>query len=150
MYPRPIHCRRLRRTDAAAVFALLAAAGGAAPPADRHHRHRLRQVVADLGSDCYVALVDETVAGLVHVTYARQLVGGPRARVERLLLDPADDGAAVPRALAALVAARARRRGCAAIEWRGPATGAAAAFAAGLGVTRAAEHWTVEIPVPAE
>src|SRR5512139_1710981 len=66
---RPIRCRRARRTDAEAAFALIDQ-GAAAPPLDRAGRHRFRQLVADLGADCYVALIDETVVGLVHVTYA--------------------------------------------------------------------------------
>jgi hypothetical protein len=31
--------------------------------ADRAGLHRFRRLVADLGADCYVAVVDETVVG---------------------------------------------------------------------------------------
>src|SRR5512143_3371571 len=92
---RPIRCRRARRTDAEAVFALLDHGAAPARPRDRAGRHRFRQLVADLGADCYVALIDETVVGLVHVTYARHLLDGQRATVELLLGPPTDRGGEV-------------------------------------------------------
>ena len=150
MLNRPIRCRRVRRTDADAVFALLAASGGPIPPRDRSSRHRFRLLVADLGGDCYVAVADETVVGLVHVTYARHLIDRQRATIEVLL-------AAAPRredtaaALAALVRERAGRRGCRVIDWREPVRDdAMQAFTALLGARPADPRPRVEMPDPAE
>lgn len=151
MHPRPIRCRRLRRTDADAVFALLEAAGLCPPQPDRATLHRFRLLAADLGADCYLALADETLAGLVHVTYARHLLDGQRATVELLLVDPAHSGADVLRALAQLVAERARRRGCRGIDWRTPPGGdVATAFAAQLDGAATTTLERVEIPGSAE
>lgn len=147
MYPRPIRCRRLRRTDADAVFALLDAAGLRDSAADRPRRHRFRLLAADLGGDCYVATVDETLVGVAHVTYARHLLDGQRATVELLVVDGANAGEAVVRALAELLGDRARRRGCRTIDWRDPAAdGPARAFASALGAAPIGEHLRVEIP----
>ncbi|MBX3023853.1 hypothetical protein KF840_02985 [bacterium] len=145
MEARPIRCRRARRTDAGAIFALLTAAAPA--PADRATRHHFRKLVADLGADCYVALRDGTVVGVVHVTYARHLLDGQRATVE-LVRASEDD---VARALAALVRERAARRHCLLIDWRdAPEDGAAEAFASALGARRIGATVRVEIPAPRE
>lgn len=150
MPSRPIRCRRLRRTDAAAVLALLAAAGEPTPDDHRRRRHRLRRLVADLGGDCYVALIDETVVGVVHVTYARHLLDRPRATVEMLLADATHGGEAAA-ALAELVRARAARRGCRIIDWREPTRGdAMQAFAARLGARPLDPRLRVEIPEAGE
>lgn len=147
MIPRPIRCRRARRTDAAAVLALLGAGAGTAWQLDRAGRHRFRQLVGDLGADCYVALIDETVVGLVHVTYARHLLDGQRATVELLLAAPAGHGREVGLALARLVDERARRRHCRTVDWREPVRDEAGrAFAEGLGARAVGDHWRVEIP----
>lgn len=147
MIARPIRCRRARRTDAAAVLALLDAGSGTAWQLDRAGRHRFRQLVADLGADCYVALIDEAVVGLVHVTYARHLLDGQRATVELLLAAPAERGREVGRALARLVDERARRRHCRTIDWREPVGDEAGrAFAEHLGARAVGDHWRVEIP----
>ena len=150
MLKRSVRCRRVRRTDADAVFALLEAAGDTIPSPDRARLHRFRQLVADLGSDCYVAVADEQVVGMVHVTYARHLLGRQLATVELLLAaDPRGGDAAT--ALADLVGARARQRGCRFIDWREPARNEAMrAFAAHLGARPVAERLRVEIPEPAE
>ena len=150
MEGRPIRCRRARRTDAEVVLALL---DGRSPAwqLDRAGRHRFRQLVADLGADCYVALIDEIVVGLVHVTYARHLLHGQRATLELLLVAPGGPADEIARALARLVAERVRRRNCRFIDWREPAADAAAqAFADQLGARSAADHLRVEIPGPAE
>lgn len=151
MHPRPIRCRRLRRTDADAVFALLEAAGLGDAAADRTRRHRFRLLAADLGGDCYVATIDETVVGVAHITYARHLLGGQRATVELLAVDPARPGAETVGALAALLAERARRRGCRTIDWRDPpADDAGRRFALVLGAAAIGEHLRVEIPESGE
>lgn len=151
MHPRPICCRRLRRLDAEAAFALLEASGLAVPADDRARRHRFRLLAADLGSDCYVALADETVVGLVHVTYSRHLLDGQRATLELLLVAPGRPVDVVVDALATLVAERARRRGCRSIDWRDPLRGAVAdAFAVRLGAVSAGDHLRVEIPASAK
>lgn len=150
MLSRPIRCRRLRRSDADAVFALLEGAGQSASIPDRARQHRFRQLVADLGGDCYVALSDETVVGLVHVTYARHLLDRQRATVELLLAaDPHRGDAAA--ALADLVGTRARQRGCRVIDWRDPARDEAMrAFASHLGAQVVGQRPRVEMPGPDE
>jgi GNAT superfamily N-acetyltransferase len=104
--------RRGRRTDFVAVMNLLAASEVAVPPPDRATLRRFRNIVADLGADFYLALVDETLAGLVHVTYARQLTTGPRARLDQLVVADAFRRRGVASALLAFVQRRARKRGC--------------------------------------
>ena len=147
MEERPIRCRRARRGDAESIFALLTPP---APIESRAARHRFRQLVADLGADLYVALRDETVIGVVHVTYARQLTGPPRATVA--LVAAADgEGSGVGRALARLALERAQRRRCGSIDGRELGDGdAARAFVAELGAKPALGNWRVEIPVPRE
>ena len=147
---RPIRCRRARRTDAEAAFALIDQ-GAAAPPLDRAGRHRFRQLVADLGADCYVALIDETVVGLVHVTYARHLLDRQRATVELALVAPNVRDGEVAGALARLVVERARRRNCRFIDCRQPVGDEVArAFADQLGAQPVGDHLRVEIPGAAE
>ncbi len=121
MHDRPIRCRRIRRSDADAVLVLLGLAGSDQPEPSRALRRRVRHVIADLGADCDVATIDEVVVGLVHVTYARRIVTGQRATLETLIVDPARRGRGVGAALARAALARARRRRCDAIDWRGPA-----------------------------
>lgn len=148
MEARPIRCRRARRTDADAIFALLATA--APPPRDRAVRHHFRKLVADLGADCYVAQCDGTVIGVVHVTYARHLIDGQRAMIELVRAAPERPGD-VGRALAALVRERAARRHCTLIDWRDAPQGEAAeAFARALGARRAGDQLRVEIPAARE
>jgi hypothetical protein len=85
--------------------------------------------------------------GLVHVTYARQLLDRQRATVELLRVTADARIGDVGAALARLVAERARRRGCRFIDWREPARDAATqAFAAHLGARPVGEHLRVEIP----
>lgn len=141
MEARPIRCRRARRGDTESILALVGIADD-----DRRTRHRFRKLVADLGADCYVALRDDAVVGIVHVTYARHLLDGQCATVELLRVadaQPADVG----EALATLVRERARRRACARIDWRDPPANAPAAA---LGVEPGDAHVAVEIPASRE
>lgn len=95
---------------------------------------RVRHVIADLGADCDVATIDEVVVGVVHVTYARRIETGQRATIETLIVDPARRGRGVGAALAQAAIARARRRRCDAIEWRGvPGDDAGQAFLMRMG-----------------
>jgi GNAT superfamily N-acetyltransferase len=109
-----VHIRRGRRTDFTAVMRLLAASGVAVPVPDRATLRRFRQLVADLGGDFYLALVDDAVVGLVHVTYARQLAAPPSARLDQLVVAPAARRRGIGSALLAFVEQRAHRRGCSA------------------------------------
>jgi GNAT superfamily N-acetyltransferase len=116
-----LQIRRGRRTDFTAVMALLAHGGMRLPPADRRTLRRFRLLVADLGTDFYVAMVDGTTAGLVHVTYARQLTQGPAAALDRLVVAEAFRGKGIGRALLAFAQRRARKRGCATFSCALPA-----------------------------
>jgi GNAT superfamily N-acetyltransferase len=107
-----VHIRRGRRTDFTAVMSLLAAGGMAVPVPERATLRRFRQVVADLGGDFYLALVDDVVVGLVHVTYARQLAAPPSALLDQLVVVPAYRRRGIGSALLALAERRARQRGC--------------------------------------
>ncbi len=107
-----LHVRRGRRTDFTAVMALLAGTGIRVPPPDRATLRRFRSLVADLGTDFYVVEVDGTLAGLVHVTYGRQLTVLPRARIEQLLVAEPFRRRGIGTALVEFARNRARRRGC--------------------------------------
>jgi ribosomal protein S18 acetylase RimI-like enzyme len=109
-----VHIRRMRRTDFAAVMRLLAETGRVVPPPDRATLRRFRQLVADLGADVYVAFVDAALAGLVHVTYARQLVHGPLARIDHLVVAEPVRRRGVGTALLRFALARAAKRRCSA------------------------------------
>ncbi len=114
--PKPaakLRFRRARRTDFTAVMSLLAGCGIAVPPPDRATLRRFRNLVADLGGDFYVASFDETLAGLVHVTYARQLTTGPAARVDQLVVAERYRRRGIGSGLLAFAQTRARKRGCA-------------------------------------
>src|SRR5205823_427315 len=81
-------------------------------PPDRTTLRRFRQLVADLGADFYLASVDDALAGLVHVTYARQLAASPAARVEHLAVAAPFRRRGVGSSLLRFVQQRARQRGC--------------------------------------
>jgi hypothetical protein len=100
-----VRVRRGRRRDLAQLRSLVDPAAG-----ERLER-LLRRILADLGTDVYVAeAADGEIVGLVSVTYARSLVrggvsamlDGARTRRERAVLD----------GLVAFAEERARRRGC--------------------------------------
>jgi len=116
MLARPIRHRRARRSDFEAIRALLAAGGLPELSPERTGRHRFRAVLADLGADLYVAERDARVVGVVHVVYSRRLTGAPEARLAVLTVAPEARRHGVGRGLAAFAAARARRRGCAALR----------------------------------
>jgi ribosomal protein S18 acetylase RimI-like enzyme len=100
----PFRIRRGRRTDFTAVVSLLAAAGLPVPPPDRATLRRFRNIVADLGADFYLVLVDETVA-----------IRPARAVLELLVVAEGFRRRGAGTALLALARDRARRRGCSAL-----------------------------------
>jgi GNAT superfamily N-acetyltransferase len=112
--------RRARRTDFTLVMKLLADSGLAVPPPERAVLRRFRNLVADLGSDLYLALVDGTLAGLVHVTYARQLSTPALADLAQLLVAESHRRRGIGRQLLQLAVVRARKRGCVALSCRLP------------------------------
>ena len=121
-----VRIRRGRRTDFTAVMQLLAASGTPVPPPEPSTLRRFRYLVADLGAEFYLALVDGQLAGLVHVTYARQLAIAPIARVEQLVVAPALRRCGVGSALLRFAQQRASQRGCGRLSCT-PMGGAAAA-----------------------
>lgn len=142
MAERKFHIRRARRTDFTAVMRLLAVSGLEVPPADRATLRRFRNIVADLGTDFYLVLVDGTLAGLVHVTYARQLRRLPRAGLEQLLVAEPFRRRGVASALLAFARERARRRGCTALYCVVPITNdSARQFLEQAGLTRCGESF---------
>lgn len=118
------HIRRSRRTDFNAVMKLLATSGIPVPPPDRATLRRFRHIVADLGTDFYLALVDGTPVGLVHVTYARALTHGPRAGLNQLVVADSFRHRGIGAALLDFAARRARKRGCMMLSCALPAAGA--------------------------
>ena len=119
MVPRRVRFRRGRRTDFVSTMQILASSGVPVPPPDRRVLRRFRRLVADLGADFYVAVLDGALVGFVHVTYARRLAEAPAARLEILVVAPHVRRRGIGRSLAALAADRARRRGCAELQWVG-------------------------------
>ena len=95
-----------------AVMTLLGRSGAAVPPADRATLRRFRNLVADLGTDFYLALVDDTLAGFIHVTYARELTVLPQAQLAQLLVASDLRRRGIGAALLAFARQRARKRGC--------------------------------------
>src|SRR5262245_20949376 len=108
----PVCIRRGRRTDFTAVMQLLAASNVAVPVPDRATLRRFRHLVNDLGTDFYVALVDGALAGLVHVSYVRQLASAPVARLETLVVAVTLRRCGVGSSLLRFAQRRARQRGC--------------------------------------
>jgi hypothetical protein len=106
-----VRVRRGRRGDLPRVLALL---GVASTPS---HLRLYRRVVADLGTDLYVAEdAAGGVVGLVSIVYSRSLFrGGLSARLDgaRASASPA---APVLDGLIAFAERRARRRGCRRLE----------------------------------
>jgi GNAT superfamily N-acetyltransferase len=130
MPSRPIRVRRVRRSDFDALTALLDASELSVPGDDRQRRSRFRRLVADLGSDPYVALVDDQLCGVIHVSYARHLLADQQATLELLVVAPAMRRHGVGRALAAAAVTRARARGCRRLHCRGLPAGGGAFFTA--------------------
>ena len=108
-----LRVRRGRRCDLAQVRALLGTSGD-----DRLERV-FRRIVADLGTDVYVAEDDGgEIVGLVAVVYARSLVrGGLSATLDgaRARREPARP---LLERLVAFAEERARKRGCARLAAR--------------------------------
>jgi len=151
MPPRPIRLRRARRTDFDAIGVLLAGRVSTEWSAGRPALRRFRRVVADLGSDLYVAARDAQVVGVVHVTYARQLGGMPHARLEVLAVDPDARGHGLGRSLIALAVERARRRGCAALRCAAAAdSDSARAFLAHAGWQASGAEFAFDLANPAQ
>ena len=102
-----VRVRRGRRGDLPRVLALLGL------EADPRRARLYRRVVADLGTDLYVAEdAGGDVVGLVAIVYARSLFrGGLSAR-----LDGARASEGLLDGLTAFAERRARRRGCARLE----------------------------------
>jgi GNAT superfamily N-acetyltransferase len=123
-------------------MALLAAGGAAVPAPERATLRRFRQIVADLGGDFYLALVDGEVAGLVHVTYARRLALPPSAWLDQLVVAPALRRRGIGSALLAFVEKRARQRGCDVFACTVPADAAARACAAKASLTASGEYFS--------
>ncbi len=142
-----IHIRRGRRTDFTAVMGLLATSGIPVPAPDRATLRRFRQIVADLGADFYLAVVDGKLAGLVHVTYARELPVGQRAALKQLLVADAFRRRGIGTALLAFAQARAQNRGCATLCCAVPAASPARAFLAQAGLEPAGECFIKTIAV---
>ena len=112
MLPRPHRIRRGRRTDFVAVMEILASSNLPTPPPDRATLRRFRNIVADLGSDLYVATIDERPVGIVHVSYARQIATYPVARIELLVVAPDTRHQGVGTSLVRHMEARARTHAC--------------------------------------
>jgi GNAT superfamily N-acetyltransferase len=141
-----IEIRRARRTDFTAVMALLAASGMAVPPPERATLRRFRYVVADLGTDFYLAFVDDALAGLVHVTYARRLTVRPRAWLAELVVGTPFRHRGVATALLAFARERARRRGCGTLSGCVPAADSAArAFLHNAGLQAIGEWFSEDL-----
>ena len=102
-----VRVRRGRRRDLASVQSLLGESAGAGL------ERLFRRIVADLGSDVYVAEDGAgEIVGLVSVVYARSLVrGGVSAMLDgaRARRQPAP---AILEGLVAFAEERARKRGC--------------------------------------
>jgi len=112
-----IHIRRGRRSDYAALSALCAWPLVGRSPA--RSVRMFRKTVSDLAYDVYVADDGGKPVGLVAVSYVRALVlGGQRAMLEELIVDPGSRGAGIGRQLLEFVIRRARRRGVRAFEAR--------------------------------
>ncbi len=112
MPPTSTRLRRGRRTDFVAILGILASSGYPVPLPDRAALRRFRRVVTDLGSDLYVALLDDRVSGFVYVTYTRDITLGTRGRIEALVVAPDARRRGLGAALAELALRRAAGRGC--------------------------------------
>ncbi len=101
-----VRIRRVRRTDHDPLARLL----GWSEVSPRTKR-MFRRLVADLAYDFYVAESEGTIAGVVAVSYVRSLsLGGQRATLEELFVDPRTRRAGVGAKLLAFAIERAAQR----------------------------------------
>ena len=109
-----LRIRRAQRTDFSSVLRLLAENGMVVPEVGRSSLRRFRQLVADLGTDFYLAIAegDAEVIGIVHLTYTRQLTFSPRAMLDQLLVAKQHRAQGIGRQLAEFSISRAQKRGC--------------------------------------
>ncbi len=110
--------RRAQRRDFAGVAELCSRLGVGVLGTDRRTIRRFRRIVADLGNDLYLAEVGESLCGLVHIVYARELLGPPRAEVALLLADDPTGTGEVRARLLACALQRARKRQCSRVVLR--------------------------------
>lgn len=150
MFTGVIHYRRAQRTDFDAIRAILTASGLSAPEPDRAGLRRFRRIVADLGGDLYLADATARVVGVVHVSYARHLISGPRARLELLVVAPDVRRRGIGRGLATWAAMRARRRGCTALRCGDAETDDGRAFLSNVGWRRAGEEFMFDLTDPTQ
>ncbi len=143
--------RRGRRTDFTATMALLAACEVPVPPPDRATLHRFRNIVADLGSDFYVALDGSRLVGLVHVTYHRRLTTAARARIDILCVHPEFRRHGLGGALLGFARKRAAKRGCALLAGdTDPQDRESIRLFESQGLRQAAQTWVVALPTPSD
>lgn len=107
-----LRIRRARRADFDGVSRILERVGGSPLPPDRRTIRRFRRIVADLGSDLYVAEKEGRLLGFVYVRYSRHLAHGSQARVEQLVVEPGSEESRVRDELLGLALRRARKRDC--------------------------------------
>ncbi len=144
-----VRLRRARRTDFPAVMQLLASSGQPVPPPDRATLRRFRNLVVDLGADFYLAVVDDTVAGLIHITYARQLCAPPTARVEQLTVGPPFRRRGIGTRLFRLATQRAAQRRCTVLAHALPNSRELARSHSGRSGLDAVGLWVmVQLPAP--
>jgi GNAT superfamily N-acetyltransferase len=140
-----LQIRRGRRTDFTAVMGLLTACGIPVPPPDRATLRRFRHIVADLGTDFYLALVDGELAGLVHVTYARELTMGQRAGLDQLLVAEAFRRRGIGTALLDFAQRRAQGRACSLLCCALPVASPARCFFEKAGLQRGGEWFVKQV-----
>lgn len=146
-----VQIRRGRRTDFTAVMRLLAASGIPMPPPDRAAVRRFRNLVADLGADFYLAWIEGTLAGLVHMTYTRQLTMPSRAQLDHLVVADAFRGRGIGSALLAFAQRRAQRRGCIVCSCMLPTTAASVQpFLERAGFQAAGYHFSLALAAESE
>ena len=107
-----ISYRRARRTDFTAIVQVLGASGLPTPAPDRPTLRRFRRLIADLGTDLYIAEASGRLVGFVHLTYVRDITVGTRARMEALVVSPDVRRRGIGSSLTLLARRRGRRRGC--------------------------------------
>ena len=138
-----IRIRRARRNDYEALAALCGWPSVEDNPA--RSVRMFRRTIADLAYDVYVAEEDGRPIGIAAVSYVRELaIGGQRATLEELVVDPQRRRAGVGRRLLEFVVARAVRRGARAFEAR-PAESAVIAFLEHTGLRACGTRYAREL-----